>query len=55
MTEQPGARVKATVELERDLWQKVRMQGLRENRPAVAIVEEALRQYLKQAREKGGK
>jgi predicted transcriptional regulator len=44
--------MKATIEIERDLWKRVRRAALDEDRQAWRIVTEALEAYL--AKKKGG-
>jgi predicted transcriptional regulator len=38
---------RTTVIIDPDLWANVRIQAMRESRPAVRVLEEALRAYLK--------
>lgn len=50
-----GAVKRTSIVLPEQLWDRVRTKALREKRNAQEVVAEALYQYLRQSRTKGGK
>ena len=50
-TQTQRARIQAGVVMDRRLWQRVKMQALREDRTAAALVEDAMKAYLKNAQQ----